>query len=134
MSWVVVWATPYDEQPQNLDNGGSWLMVHHNTRGWELPGGTINDSESIEQAALRELFEETGLVGEYMGSNSKLFQDGHVAWIIVPISASPYSWVSGDHSIDEVGWCLTPPDNLHWGADELEKIATYWSNFDTSES
>jgi len=134
MSWVVVWATPFDEQPQNLVSGGSWLMVRHNTRGWELPGGTINDDESIEQAALRELFEETGLVGEFKGYNSKLFKNGHVAWIIVPISASPFSWLSEDKSISEVGWCLTPPDNLHWGTDELEKIANYWSNFDTSRS
>ena len=54
--FVVGWVT------SNVDNE-CWLMVLNKQRGWELPGGIIEDNERIEEAILRELFEETGLLG-----------------------------------------------------------------------
>lgn len=132
MSWVIIWATSEDSIPHKLDDDVSWIMVRHYSRGWELPGGTIQDGESIEDAASRELFEETGMTGQLRGINSMLIDGGHVAWIVIPNSANPFSWQSKDESILEVGWCITPPDNLHWGVDELHKIANYWSDASTS--
>jgi 8-oxo-dGTP diphosphatase len=38
-----------------------WLLVRHNERTtWEIPGGHIEENESADQAAARELIEETG--------------------------------------------------------------------------
>ncbi|WP_425447212.1 NUDIX hydrolase [Dethiothermospora halolimnae] len=38
-----------------------WIMVKHKKRKtWEVPGGHIEDGEGVEEAAKRELFEETG--------------------------------------------------------------------------
>lgn len=58
---------------------GTWLLTSHKERGWEFPGGKIEAGETSEQAARREVFEETGgilstitPIGEYevsSGSN-----------------------------------------------------------------
>jgi ADP-ribose pyrophosphatase YjhB (NUDIX family) len=45
-------------------NGGKILMVRHQTASrnyWTLPGGGVNGGEELEQAAVREVKEETGL-------------------------------------------------------------------------
>ena len=40
---------------------GQWVMVRHRDRStWELPAGHIEKGESPDEAARRELFEETG--------------------------------------------------------------------------
>jgi 8-oxo-dGTP diphosphatase len=53
-----------------------WLLTDHKVRGWEFPGGKIEAGETPEQAARREVFEETGgkldrffALGEYEVSN-----------------------------------------------------------------
>jgi 8-oxo-dGTP diphosphatase len=43
--------------------GDSWLFVRHQKRDtWEIPGGHIELDETSEEAAVRELMEETGAV------------------------------------------------------------------------
>lgn len=42
-----------------------WLLVRHKERTtWEMPGGHMEDGESTKAAALRELYEETGIIKE----------------------------------------------------------------------
>jgi 8-oxo-dGTP diphosphatase len=40
---------------------GKFLMVKHPKRGWEFPGGKVEEDESPEAAALREAKEEAGV-------------------------------------------------------------------------
>jgi 8-oxo-dGTP pyrophosphatase MutT (NUDIX family) len=42
-------------------NGDQLLLLEHPHAGVQIPAGTVNPSETPEQAVLREIFEETGL-------------------------------------------------------------------------
>jgi ADP-ribose pyrophosphatase YjhB (NUDIX family) len=50
-----------------VDGAGRLLLVQHRKDGldyWLLPGGGVEEGETIVEAARRELFEETGLEGD----------------------------------------------------------------------
>ena len=126
-SWVVAWVTPSDHPPVSIDQDEAcWLMVRHAERGWELPGGWVEPGESSEVAALREVFEETGLLGTAIETAKNLAEGGgDVVWIRVDDTATPISWESTDPQIAEVGWCLSPPEPLAWSVDELRQFSSY---------
>ena len=55
-----------------------WLLTKHKIRGFEFPGGKREEGETLEKAAIREVYEETGAVletiqyiGEYKVSNEQ---------------------------------------------------------------
>ena len=121
--FVVVWAVPSKGFGEPC-----WLMVKNNIRGWELPGGNMEDGEEADIAALRELYEESGLLGVAKALDENLVEGGVVVLVEVPHKPSPDSWPSEDDSIEEVGWCLEVPDGSAWGKDEIERIQCHdWS-------
>ncbi|SFB18335.1 8-oxo-dGTPase [Bacillus sp. cl95] len=53
-----------------------WVLTQHKERGWEFPGGKREPGETLQEAAIREVFEETGAIlcdlkkiGEYCVSD-----------------------------------------------------------------
>ncbi|GLC88153.1 NUDIX domain-containing protein [Lysinibacillus piscis] len=44
-----------------LKHENKWLCTIHKQRGVEVPGGKVEAGETLEQAAIREVFEETGV-------------------------------------------------------------------------
>lgn len=65
---------------------GKWIFVRHRERkSWEMPAGHIEPGESPDQAALRELNEETGTlssriihVADYQVSRAKIIGYGRL--------------------------------------------------------
>lgn len=55
---------PFSDSPKHVwvicRFGGKWLLTEHEDRGYEFPGGKVESMECAEEAALREVKEETG--------------------------------------------------------------------------
>lgn len=79
-----------------LKHNGKWLLTHHSIRGIEFPGGKAEEGESIEEAALRELIEETGVTitnlaqfAEYVVQSDVTFCKAVFTGEVVHIEANP---------------------------------------------
>jgi 8-oxo-dGTP diphosphatase len=92
--------------------GGEVLVVHRpRYDDWSLPKGKLGDGESWEDAALREVAEETGLVCTIIEPLGSTFYESRgdekeVRWFRM----DPTGEVAGsDDEVDELRWC-TPLD------------------------
>ena len=126
--FVVVLALP-------MDADDSWIMVKNRSRGWEFPGGHLETGELPEEAALRELYEETGILGTAKAVEGDLILGGYVVLVRVEREVSPDPWISSDDSIEEVGWCLQIPEPSAWGREEVQSVIDHdWRASSSLES
>lgn len=72
-----------DEHPRHIlavsafttNDLGQVLMIRNPRRSWEIPGGQVEQGESLHQALLREVLEESGItihVGPLGGISSRI--------------------------------------------------------------
>ena len=71
-----------------FDNDCVLLVRHTYAPGWFFPGGGVERGETLVQAALREMREESGILGEEpvlhgIFSNEEIFKGDHVAFYVV---------------------------------------------------
>jgi 8-oxo-dGTP diphosphatase len=67
----------------------------HNGDTWGIPGGARDSHESITEAAMREVHEETGINPAHLRPHS-LFTDDHGDWRYDTVIASAHSDISAD--------------------------------------
>jgi 8-oxo-dGTP diphosphatase len=95
-------------------------IVHRPKYGdWTLPKGKLDSDESFEEAALREVLEETGLrceLGEELGSTTYTDAKGRPKvvryWGMTPVSGT----FQPNDEVDELRW-VTP--------EEARRLLTY---------
>lgn len=96
------------------DGGGARVAIVHRPKyeDWTLPKGKLEPGESFEQAALREVEEETGLrceLGPELGSTSYADRHGRSKlvryWEMTPSGGE----FSPNREVDELRW-VTPDE------------------------
>jgi 8-oxo-dGTP diphosphatase len=105
-----------------IDEQGRWLVVKKKYGGlkgmWSLPAGFVDEGENLEQAAQREVKEETGLdthaagiIGIRSGVIKDKISDNMVLFLLKQKEASQAP-VPCEDEIDEVRW-MTKKELLH---------------------
>ncbi|MBA4806659.1 NUDIX domain-containing protein [Brevundimonas sp.] len=92
-----------------VDAGGRVLLVKHTyLAGWWLPGGGVDKGETTQDAVVRELKEEAGLIARApprlisIHSNERFFPGDHV--LVFRIDAFDLGERSSEGEIAEIGW------------------------------
>ncbi|SDZ29995.1 8-oxo-dGTP diphosphatase [Evansella caseinilytica] len=85
-----------------------WLLTEHAARGLEFPGGKVEPGEKTEEAAIREVYEETGgkvnelhYIGQYKveGKNETVIKNVYFAAITELVTKDNYLETKGPRLI-----------------------------------
>tara|TARA_B110001452_G_scaffold146949_1_gene122218 strand:- start:6772 stop:7182 length:411 start_codon:yes stop_codon:yes gene_type:complete len=128
--FALAWVTCEGESLTPMGQGGRILFVEHPLRGWEIPGGHLEEHEQPKDALLRELQEETGMIGRLVSWNKTYYPKGWVGHVVVPPTEKS-SWTVRDEKVTAVKWWEKTPPVIEWTEEEFEDLANYFSNADS---
>lgn len=106
-----------------VDAEGRVLLVRHTyLPGWWLPGGGVDRGETTQDAVVRELREEAGLIARAaptlisIHSNERFFPGDHV--VVFRLDAFDLGPRASQGEIAEVGWFAPDalPDDMNRGS------------------
>ena len=124
--FVLAWVTRTGAPLTPMGEGGEVLFVEHPERGWEIPGGHLEEGELPEEALQREVLEETGLECEIVSWNTTYYPKGWVAHVHVSPDSKSECAVD-DEKVDSVKWWATVPPVKSWTVEEFEDLARLFS-------
>lgn len=113
-----------------VDGEGRVLLVKHTyLDGWWLPGGGVERGQTCEEALVREMREEAGLIVEgrpvlaSVHSNERFFRGDHV--LVYRIDRFSITDRAGRGEIADIGWfhpAALPADTTRATRDRLAEI------------
>ena len=111
---------------------GKLLLVHRADKdpqlSWAFPGGTVEDGETVDQTAVRELKEETNIDGEVVriiGDRIHPYSKKHMAY--VAMKPTSFDILVGDEDLDLCQWIDIADVDTVLGSSVYEKVREYLS-------
>jgi 8-oxo-dGTP diphosphatase len=106
---------PFSDEPKHVwvicRYKNKWLLTKHKERGMEFPGGKVEEGETAEQAAIREVEEETGglvqrirYIGQYYvdGKRQAVVKNVYYAIIYRLLPKDSYMETNGPHLLKKL--------------------------------
>lgn len=94
-------------------NDGKVLMIHQNVGHWGLPKGHVEEGETEEETAIREVFEETGISAD-----------------IIPGFRKMITYQVKENTIKDVVYFVGTTSEVNTLAQECEVSEVKWINID----
>lgn len=105
-----------------VNGRGEWLMIHRNGR-WDLPKGHWEPGETLEECAVREVAEETGVAGARVVRPLCATQHSYqlrgrwelkrTHWYAMSIDGEVPTMPQREEGIDRVQWCAPEEVRQH---------------------